>query len=335
MDKHLSQSIMPVMKRFLQRILILNLAVLLSGCAAATQTATQQPTDGIRLTPYFTFTLTPSVTPTPEGLPTSTPKPTITPTPRVYTVKAGDLLSGIAYAFGITVEELQSANPKVNAYLLPIGTQLIIPPAKNVTVTPAPSTPTPFAMTLGGANCLRSLSGGYHCYALVENQRKAAAENLMAVFTLTDVTNGETVTQTVQLPLKILSPGGSLPFYAYFAPPIFENARVGIQLLSATKVSTIDPNTFALTINDLQQEINSDGASALVTGSAVLTESAASTSQTTLVAVAYDRSGNVVGLRRIDQENVLKGGDQFDFSFEVYSNGGGIAQVKVLGEATE
>lgn len=96
-------------------------------------------------------TITPSlVAPSPHPLaPTFTPQPTITtilpqatlaqptvspspfplPTPLLYTVTAGDTLSGLAVRFGVTVDVIIQVNPGLNPDLLTIGQQLIIPPA--------------------------------------------------------------------------------------------------------------------------------------------------------------------------------------------------------------
>ncbi len=68
-------------------------------------------------------------TPTPNPTPTATPvaRPTPTPTPFVYTVQAGDTLSGIAGRFGLTVDELVQANRLVDPDSLQIGQQITIP----------------------------------------------------------------------------------------------------------------------------------------------------------------------------------------------------------------
>jgi len=45
----------------------------------------------------------------------------------MYTVVENDTLIAIAVRFGITLDELQVANPDVNPNILSLGTQLVIP----------------------------------------------------------------------------------------------------------------------------------------------------------------------------------------------------------------
>jgi LysM repeat protein len=71
--------------------------------------------------------------------PTLTPTPTPTPMPLVYTVQEGDTLSAIALRYGITVEDIVSANGLPNPDALNIGQQLVIP---GHFVTPTPAAPT-------------------------------------------------------------------------------------------------------------------------------------------------------------------------------------------------
>ncbi len=59
-----------------------------------------------------------------------TPAPTVQlePTPQVYVVVKGDTFSKIAKRFGVTVEELQAANPQIkNINKIGIGDQITIP----------------------------------------------------------------------------------------------------------------------------------------------------------------------------------------------------------------
>ena len=78
--------------------------------------------------------LTPTVTDTPA-------LPTPTPTPFLHVVQPGDSLSAIAFKYGVSIEALAEANGIVDANVIRVGQELIIPgptPAQTP-VTPIPT----------------------------------------------------------------------------------------------------------------------------------------------------------------------------------------------------
>ena len=123
----------------------------LTGLFASAPTASPALSASPSLAPTAEPTTTPSPGPTPSPSPEVTPSPTSTesllPTPPpgsayatlepcpngqlcyLYTVKAGDTLSGIAATFGTTVAAIRELNPSVqNTNIIHIGTTLKIPP---------------------------------------------------------------------------------------------------------------------------------------------------------------------------------------------------------------
>jgi LysM repeat protein len=73
-----------------------------------------------------------------DGQPASTARPTATPKPgkggkkakrkrRVYVVKPGDTPSGIAEKTGVSLEQLEKANPKLDPQLLAPGQRIRLP----------------------------------------------------------------------------------------------------------------------------------------------------------------------------------------------------------------
>ena len=121
-------------------VVILGISIYLGWQLAQGDAAPAPPT----WTP--TSTLTPTATevprtPTPTATLTPTSPPTATPTPippETYVVQPGDLLSTIAQAYGITVDELKAYN-NLDSDMIVEGETLLIPPP---TPTPGP-TPTP------------------------------------------------------------------------------------------------------------------------------------------------------------------------------------------------
>lgn len=324
---------MPDMKTISALLVLLLGFTFLSACAPAQSTPTSQPDGALKLTPYHTATFTPTITPTPEGLPTGIPTPSATPTPRIYKVQSNDTLIGIANYFGLTLAELQAANPGVQPALLSIGTELIIPAVASAVPAAATAAPPAFAVTLREPVCVLSLTGGYHCYVLVVNEEDFSLENLSAEISLSDAAGNESISRQVELPLNQLAAGASLPFYTYFAPPVFADAQVSVKLTSVTRASDENNTVFPLVLDGVAVSMAADGASATASGSARLAVEGTAAGRYTLVAVAYDASGRVVGLRRMSGETSWGSGDEFEFTISVYSTGGVIDRVEVFGEA--
>src|SRR6185503_6033267 len=91
-------------------------AVLLyTACAPP---ATQSPPQAGTLIPYLTSTQSPPRPP--EGL-VSVTTPLPSPTPFTYTVQSGDSMSVIAEKFGVSLDDLQAANPEVSSNAMSVG----------------------------------------------------------------------------------------------------------------------------------------------------------------------------------------------------------------------
>ncbi len=95
----------------------------------------------------------PTATPTPElpgqmasmataELPT-VPPPTPSPQPILYTVQEGDTLSAIALAYGVSLQDLMTANAISDPNILSVGQVLVIPIAVPPTLPAEPPTPEP------------------------------------------------------------------------------------------------------------------------------------------------------------------------------------------------
>jgi LysM repeat protein len=94
------------------------------------------------------------------------PEPTATP--RTHTIKKGEDLGGIAYAYRVSLTALMAANPDVNTYALSVGQVLVIPPSseassENEGDEGIPS-PTPVSLELDNPQCYASSDGGVWCF---------------------------------------------------------------------------------------------------------------------------------------------------------------------------
>lgn len=314
-------------------ILLLMFTLSLAGCGKQGGTVTPAG-DGLDslLTPYVTQTLTPTVTSTPENAPTATSAPTQTPTPRLYTVVAKDTLQVIAFRNGLTVAELQAANPDVNPLLLSVGMTLVIPAPSGVSTTPSAQAPTPAALTVESAYCSAITTGGTFCFATVSNAEAFDLANVSALFRLADPLTGDVLTKPAVLPVSRFKKATSVPLFAYFPPPVFANPQVTLQVLSAIQAGETSSLPQVSAPETLVQ-INADGLSALVSGDVVVAEGSPDAAAVRVSAVAYDEMGAVVGVRRWESTAAVKAGASTQFEIIVYSTAGKIAVVKIFLEA--
>lgn len=314
-------------------ILIGIVLFLLTSCSNKVSVSEGTPTGSVKLTPYKTVTITPAVTIAPPEKPTATLVPTITLTPQFYEVKAKDTLFTIAARNGLTVAELTAANPGVSAYSLYVGTKLVIPAAGGSSSTQSAPTPTPSPMFVHSPICFPSITSGFYCFALVENREAYDVENLTGEYHFTDPESGKELTLNTFLPLTRLVQGGAVPFYVYFAPPVFDHPIVTFRVLSAMSVTTENAGIYPMTIKDQVVKIAEDGLSADLSGKARFEGAVKDAKLIRLLVVAYDAEGNVVGLRRYEEEAQLKPVVDFEFRINVLSAGGEIDHVEIYGEA--
>ena len=289
---------------------------------------TQSAPSTIDLIPFVTSTQV--QTQTPEGLVAAeTPLPS--PTPFTYTVQAGDTISGIALKFGVSIDDLQAANPEISPNTMSVGTVLNIP--SNPDNPSGEPTPTPAAFTLKQIECYSTADEGMWCFVLIHNDFSDLLENVSAQVTLVDTNNTVLASQTALLPLNILPPNTSLPLAVFFSPDIPANAKPQIQVLTAIQLLPNDERYLPATIHNTLVEVNADGHSAQVSGIVLSQSQATAASQVWVAATAYDDMGRVVGVRRWESSTDLPAGGSLPFEFMISSIEGRIARVEFAVEA--
>jgi len=307
---------------------LLLFAFLLAACAS--QPIEQTPTTPKTLRPYFTRT--PSATPErPEGLVEKFETPFPTPTPFTYEIQAGDTLSGIAFKFGISLDELVAINPDVSPNSMSIGTELKIPSSSANPTSASTSTPVPAPVKQ--IVCYPTADRGQWCFVLVHNDTPDMIENLSAQVTLQDA-NGEALASAPALPpLNILPSGASLPLMVFFSPVLPTDVRPQAQLLTGIHLQPDDERYLPATMHNTLAQIDSSGRSAQVSGTVRLPEDAQPASLVWIAAVAYDKFGRVIGVRRWESTAEITPGGSLEFGFEVSSLAGEIERVEFVVEA--
>src|SRR5215211_1071136 len=190
-------------------ILISSLIVFLASCAPQENNSTHL---SLTLIPFATSTQAlPSPTgtvQTPEGVVAAeTPLPS--PTPFTYALQEGDTISSIALKFGVSIDDLQTANPEILPNALSVGQVINIP--SNPDNPSGEPTPRPAAFTIQQIECYPTADQGMWCFVLAHNDFSDFMENVSAQVTLVDANNAVLASQTALLPLNILPPNTSLP----------------------------------------------------------------------------------------------------------------------------
>ena len=316
-------SLVTLVRAFGGLIMFILASSLISGCVA-TQTP-PVPTQVSTLVPYQTRTLLvfPTLTVSPS------PTAVFTPTPVIYQVVANDTLSSIAKRFGISVDDLLAANPKVIPQDLALGQSLVIPPAMVDGNGVALSTPVP--LQTGPAFC-RPSGTGTTCIVPISNPYPRPLENIRLMVDLLDQ-QGQTVESLEAiLPLNVLPAGAALPAVVYFKTGVTD-ARIQSRVLTAMSMDAGDQRYLRTEVRNLLTSIRWDGLSAQVQGQVSLAGDQKPASSIWLVAVCYDSQGRMTGSRRWEWSGSLQPGASQPFLLSVYSLETAIERVEIWVEA--
>jgi hypothetical protein len=320
------------------------LVLTLAACVSASEPMpTPTPLKVDLLTPYHpptvTFAPSPAIT---LRLPTETPLPT--PTPFTYTVKKGDTMLGIAFNYGLTLDQLLAANPTVQPRMLSVGTVLVIPLQSELPTT-APQ-PTSIPLPVASPLCYAQADGGMWCFLQVTNDQDQAVENLSATLNLVSPSGESLGSQPAVALLDLLRPGETFPLVAYFPTPIPPDALPQAGPLSALPVSADDSRYLPASFQPAQTTVSADGLSAHLVGQILLPQSEPLAQSIWLAGVAYDSQSQVVGVRKWEVVSPCSpdaqeagtpipeaGCSQLPFEGEIYSLGPNIERVEILAEA--
>jgi LysM repeat protein len=292
------------MRFYLRKLAILTLLSILffvlAACAAPTlpilPTATATPV--AYLMPYLSPT--PSRTALPATPLTTLPvTPPPSPTPFLYILAKNDTLLGLAFRFGVSLEQILAANPGINPHYLTVGKAIVIP-IKEDEPTVVPS-PTVVPLQLGNPHCYPAGDGGTWCVLALTNDQDQAVENVSVWLGLFSLKGDNLASQVVIPPLNLLDVGQALPLMAYFNQPFDPGNTVHAELLSALSVEKKTKRYLTTSVQINKVQISPSGKQAEVTGQVVLSDSIKA-SALWVVAVAYNDLGQIVGMRKWEAE---------------------------------
>jgi len=297
--------------------------LILAACAPSSM---DEQISEYTLQPYHT--LTPVDTDTPDIAFAETPLPT--PTPFTYVIQPGDTFSELADTFNISQDDLRAANPGLDPNSLTIGITILVPSISSAAAGAA--TPTPMPVPITQTVCHPTADNGLWCFALVHNNTSEALENISAQITLMDQSSAVIASQTAWTLLDILPPNSSLPVYAFFAntPP---DANPRVQLLSAFQLSNTNSRYLPAILDNTLAQIDWEGRTAQLSGYVYLPPESKAAAQVWVAAVAYDKSGYVIGLKRWEG-GAIQPGTYIPFNFVVASTASTIDSVDFVVQAT-
>jgi LysM repeat protein len=316
-------------------IVVILLLIGLYGCTNAAQTGNPVLSEEGVIIAYATATAsqTPEIPQTKlsESI-NPTPIPSPTPTPFLYTIVKNDTFTSIAYRHGVKVNDLITANPGVDPNFLSIGITITIP------ITGTSSTlfpdPTPIPLVLQNPACYTITDGGQWCLALVENTQAYDVENIAArIYLQTPNQDADIISQAALSPLNRLSKGQSIPLVAYFPPPIPFIFQPQINLVTVLPIDTDNRRYIDLVLNVTSVSISNNKLQATVLGDVSLSLENQVAQQVWIVAIAYDKDGKPVGIRKQESNATFTSGGKFLFEINVYSLGPPIETIDVTYEA--
>ncbi len=300
-------------------------SLFLASCQSATLRASFTALPTGKLTPYQSPTATiERPTATIEVTIPVTPSPT--PTPFLHTITNDDTMLGLAFRYGVSLEALKAANPKVNPNAMMVGAQLVIPISTEIPQEVPIATAVPVQAT--PPHCATTGDGGAWCIVGLRNDQPSSLENLSAWIGLYDSLGENISSQVAYAPLDILRPGSTMPLMAYFAAPLPAQFSARAEVLTAESLAAEDTRYLDAEVKSGPPVISPDGSQAEVSGEVIISSSTATPSQVWVLAVAYAANGDIVGARK------WKSAGETHFEVTVYSLGEAIDHVEMLTEVT-
>jgi LysM repeat protein len=302
--------------------------LVLMACAAPPETPATLPITA--LTPWSSPTpapTNPSAAPA-EVEPVSLP----TPEPRTHIIEKGEDLGGLALKYGVSLAEIMAANPAIDPRMISIGTAIIIPSAGGEATAAAPQA-SEAGVSIQPPHCLKNAGGDLTCFSAVQNDDEAPVENISLNFILLDADQNEIASQLSYAPLNLLPGGAVMPFLANFQEPLPSSYSTRADLAGALPGTGSPDRYLSYSLEGAMAEIAADGLSARVTGQVQLAPDQANAGTTWVLAVGYNRSGDVICFRRWEDTAGIEAGQSRPFEFTIYSSVEKIERVEFLSES--
>lgn len=322
------------------KVQIITIALLsLALAACAPQITPGVPTATPRLRPLPSGTpavLAAGLTATPGGVaatPVIIASPTASATPVTHVVQEGETMLGIALDYGVSLDNLQAANPDVNPRFLSIGTVLIIPPPEGGFAVAATNLapPPPAPVDLGQPACYALPTAGVYCLVAAHNPGEAALENVSARVILAGADGLPMASAVAFAALDLIPPGTAAPLAVLFDPLPRPVMATEVEVLTGNLALEPAPagRAAVLAVQDLRG--GELGGRWTATGLAV-NASGRAVSETWAALTLFDAQGAIVGYRKQWLGGPLGPGESQAFSVTADLLAGPVATFTVLAE---
>jgi hypothetical protein len=192
--------------------------------------------------------------------------------------------------------------------------------------------PTPVTLAFDQPRCYPTAVGDLWCFLLVENEQPNPVENLAAQIHLYSNDEELVASQEAVALVNVLPSGKRIPLVTLFESPVPAWSSAKAQILSAIAIPDDDERYLPAEIQDVHTEISDLGISAITQGQINLPSDSQPANLIWIVAVAYDKDGYPVGVRRWERISEFSPGSSVKFDIEVFSLGALIETVELLYE---
>jgi LysM repeat protein len=309
----------------------ISLLFLLWGCSAPTEVSPVEPTSTLK--PYIPSSSTPTDT---RVIPTITVEPTPGPTatPFVHVVQKEDTLLGIAIRYGVSLEEILAANPGINPTILSIGQKIVIPGPEGDSASNFLPVATPLPLHFSEVQCFPTTSQHLWCLSTLKNQEGYPLEGVSVYISLLNE-NGDVVASELTFsPVHLIPEGSSIPLSALFSLSPDGYSYAILLPVTAYPAENIEERYIPLKWVLEMSEPGEDRRTWDITGQLLsLSDTEKIPERVSILAVALDYAGSIVGFRKLEMESELKPGDEVPFDMKIFSLGPPIDHVEILAEA--
>jgi LysM repeat protein len=249
-------------------------------------------------------------------------------------VQEGETLLGIAIDYGVSLENLQAANPEVDARFLSIGTVLIIPPPEGGFAVAATNLapPPPAPVEMGEPACYALPTAGLYCLVAARNPGEAALENVSARVILAGADGLPLASAVAFAALDLIPAGATAPLAVLFErPPSQPILATGVEVLTGNIALEPAPEGRAamLAVPELRGGLAAGRWTA--TGLA-LNASDRAVSETWAALILFGDDGAIVGYRKQWLGGPLGPGESQAFTLTADVLGGAVDHFNVLAE---